>query len=111
MLKEIVALAMAGYKKKDIDAILDLENKEAQKPPQETHKDEEKLQEPKDDKKDPAEASKDFEALYNETLKALGETQEKLALATRENADKPVGTAGGKSQEDVLDELTKLLNR
>ena len=108
MLKEIVALAMAGYKKKDIDAILDLENKEAQKPPQETHKDEEKLQEPKDEK---PEASKDFEALYNETLKALGETQEKLALATRENADKPVGTAGGKSQEDVLDELTKLLNR
>ena len=111
MLKEIVALALAGYKKKDIDAILDLENKEAQKPPQETHKDESNLQESKDDKKDPATASKDFEALYNETLKALGETQEKLALATRENADKTVGTAGGKSQDDVLDELTKLLNR
>ena len=109
MLKEIVALAMAGYKKKDIDAILDLENKEAQKPPQETHKDEEKLQE--DEAKEKLHESKDFEALYNETLKALGETQEKLALATRENADKPVGTAGGKSQEDVLDELTKLLNR
>lgn len=109
MLKEIVALAMAGYKKKDIDVILDLENKEAQRPPQETHKDEEKLQESKAEEKH--EAPKDFETLYKETLKALGETQEKLALATRENADKPVGTAGGKSQEDVLDELTKFLNR
>lgn len=99
MLKEIVALALAGYKKKDIDAILESEKKE----PQTQFKDEEpkeKLQEPKD-----------YEALYNETLKTLGETQEKLALATREKAAEPVGEAGGKSQEDVLSELTKLLNR
>lgn len=106
MLKEIIALAMAGYKKKDIDAILEMENKEMQKSPGETHKDEENLQESKDPEK-----KKDFEALYNETLKTLGETQEKLALATRENSEKEVGKAGGKSQEDVLNELTKLLNR
>lgn len=95
MLKEIVALALAGYKKKDIDAIFESEKKE----PQTQFKDEE----PKE--------TKDYEALYNETLKTLGETQEKLALATREKAAEPVGEAGGKSQEDVLSELTKLLNR
>ena len=96
MLKEIVALALAGYKKKDIDAILESEKKE----PQTQFKDEE-----------PKEKPQDYEALYNETLKTLGETQEKLALATREKAAEPVGEAGGKSQEDVLSELTKLLNR
>lgn len=103
MLSEILSLAKAGYKKKDIDEILKMED---------SKKTEENLQDSKDTSVgapiNDGNDTKDFEALYTEALKKLSEVEEKLKIAQSENRSK--GTLKTSTIEDEFKKLSGLLN-
>lgn len=104
MLSEILSLAKAGYKKKDIDEILKMED---------SKKTEEDLQDSKDTSVgapiNDGNGTKDFETLYTETLKKLSEVEKKLKIAQSDNRSK--GTLETSAIEDEFKKLSELLNR
>ena len=104
MLSEILALAKAGYKKKDIDEILKMEAGKKEE--------NEDLQKPKDETKgapvDDGNDKKDFEALYNEALRKLSETEAKLTKAQADNRSE--GAFSTPTIDDEFKKLSELLN-
>lgn len=104
MLSEILALAKAGYKKKDIDEILKMEAGKKD--------DNENLQKPKDETQgapvDDGTGKQDFEALYNETLKKLSDVEAKLTKAQADNRSEGAFTTP--TIDDEFKKLSELLN-
>lgn len=105
MLSEILALAKAGYKKKDIDEILKMEAGKKD----ENEKD---LQKPKDEIQgapvDTGADKQDYETLYNEALKKLSEVESKLTKAQADNRSE--GTFSTPTIDDEFKKLSELLN-
>ena len=116
-LKETLSLLAAGYKKKDIEAMIaaEEEEKEQEAPATDTAKSEASA--PVKDKKAPDDAAAkesnpepDYKTMYEELLKKNQEAEDKLKKIQQDNIHKdsaPVADEAKKSEADALSNLVR----
>ena len=107
-LADTLKLLAAGYKKKDIDALAEIDeqaSKVEETPPAPI------ITDSKPDKKDPEpEPEPDYKALYEELKKKNQETEAKVTKLQQDNIHKdsaPAAAEAKKAQEESLQELVR----
>lgn len=93
-LTDVIALARAGYKKKDIDELLAIEVEEPEEPQEKV----EEKEEPEETEEE-EEPAVDYKKLYEES-------QEQLKAAQKKNVKEPMKD-DSKKDEDVVADLIK----
>ena len=111
---DIVALAKMGYKPSDVKDLIDLASSKEEPPAQEETKEQpEKTEQHEDGKERPdevpkkdADTSKESEAI-NEYKQKIEELEKKVKDLQSENVHKNNSNADMKSDEDVLNDITR----
>lgn len=105
---EIIALAKAGYKKSDIDKIIEEEKAAAESEEiDEVEEIEEEKEEIKEEHiEEEKEEEPDYKALYEELKKSKEETEKKLKQAQKMNREKEIEKSD-KTDEDIVSEMLR----
>lgn len=107
-LKETLSLLAAGYKKKDIDAMIAAEEEEGKKEVPDTPSEDKQVQAPAPDQEQSKEPDPDYKKMYEELLEKNKQTEAKVTKLQQANVNTdsaPAAEEKKKEQEESLQAL------
>lgn len=107
---DIIALAKAGYSKKDIEKIRNEETENGEEVNVETIETEVNVETETEVGKDETDSSDiDYESLYNDANKKLAELEEKISVIQKANTDRNLSGNEKSFEDKVKDSLQALI--